>query len=151
MWMPMGLSAIADAASAVERLYDVFVAEVITEVRVIDPDLDVALRVNNATFIWDGAQPDEQATEKTKRPAPHKRTEDTKPQLIPPELAYKLQDVDLVIPRGQLCAIVGAIGSGKSSLLQGLIGEMRRTSGEVVFGGTVSYCPQTAWIQVRPS
>jgi ABC-type transport system involved in cytochrome bd biosynthesis fused ATPase/permease subunit len=151
MWMPMGLSAIADAASAVERLYDVFVAEVITDIRVIDPDLDVALRVSNATFIWDGAQPEEQATEKTKQPAPRKSTEDTKPQLIHPELAYKLQDMNLVIPRGQLCAIVGAIGSGKSSLLQGMIGEMRRTSGEVVFGGSVSYCPQTAWIQVRPS
>jgi ABC-type multidrug transport system fused ATPase/permease subunit len=150
MWMPMGLSAIADAASAVERLYDVFVAEVITEVRAIDPDLDVALRVDNATFIWDGAQPEEQATEKTKQTGPRKKTEDVKPQIIPPELAYRLQDVNLVIPRGQLCAIVGAIGSGKSSLLQGVIGEMRRTSGKVVFGGSVSYCPQTAWIQVRP-
>ena len=150
MWMPTGLSAIADAASAVERLYDVFVAEVITEDRTIDPGLDVALRVSNGTFIWDGAQPEEIA-EKTKHQhiAHHKNKEVPKPQAIPPEQAYKLQDINLAIPRGQLCAIVGAIGSGKSSLLQGIIGEMRRTSGEVVFGGSVSYCPQTAWIQAR--
>lgn len=51
------------------------------------------------------------------------------------------------ISRGQLVAIVGAAGVGKTSLLQGLTGEMRRTAGTVEFGGTVSYCAQSAWIQ----
>ena len=39
-----------------------------------------------------------------------------------PERIFKIHDVDLSIPRGSLTAIVGAIGSGKSSLLQGLMG-----------------------------
>ena len=52
------------------------------------------------------------------------------------------------IPRGMLVAIVGHVGSGKTSLLQGLIGEMRKTSGSITFGGSVGYCPQIAWIQV---
>ena len=60
---------------------------------------------------------------------------------------FRVQNVTLHIPRGQLFAIVGSVGSGKSSLLQGLIGEMRRTGGDVVFGGRVGYCQQTAWIQ----
>lgn len=59
----------------------------------------------------------------------------------------RIEEIDLVIPRGQLCAIVGPVGSGKSSLLSSLIGEMRRTSGSVQFGGTVGYCAQQAWIQ----
>lgn len=25
---------------------------------------------------------------------------------------------------------------------------MRKTGGDISFGGTVAYCPQTAWIQV---
>ena len=37
-------------------------------------------------------------------------------------MIFKLKDVNLSLPRGQLCAVVGAVGSGKSSLLQGLIG-----------------------------
>lgn len=37
--------------------------------------------------------------------------------------------------------------TGQSSLLQGLIGEMRRVRGHVSFGGKVAYCSQTAWIQ----
>jgi hypothetical protein len=33
-------------------------------------------------------------------------------------------------------------------LLQGIIGEMRKTSGTVKFGGSVGYCGQSAWVQV---
>lgn len=35
---------------------------------------------------------------------------------------FRLNDVNLDIPRGQLCAIVGPVGSGKSSLIQAMIG-----------------------------
>lgn len=35
---------------------------------------------------------------------------------------FKLNDINLEIPRGQLCAIVGPVGSGKSSLIQAMIG-----------------------------
>jgi ABC-type multidrug transport system fused ATPase/permease subunit len=60
---------------------------------------------------------------------------------------FKLKDIDLTIPRGSLTAVVGAIGSGKSSLLQGLVGEMRRTEGKVTFSGSTSLCAQSPWIQ----
>lgn len=45
-----------------------------------------------------------------------------------------LTGIDFAIPRGQLVCVVGPIGSGKSSLLQGLIGEMRKVRGDVIFG-----------------
>lgn len=35
---------------------------------------------------------------------------------------FKLNDINLTIPKGSLTAVVGTIGSGKSSLLQGLMG-----------------------------
>jgi ABC-type multidrug transport system fused ATPase/permease subunit len=59
---------------------------------------------------------------------------------------FKLIDIDLEIPRGQLVAVVGAIGSGKSSLLSGIMQEMRRTEGKVVFGGTTALCSQVPWM-----
>ncbi|CAG8547028.1 11089_t:CDS:10 [Funneliformis mosseae] len=58
-----------------------------------------------------------------------------------------LRNVNLSIPRGKLVAVVGSVGSGKSSLLSALVGEMKKVHGEVEFGGNVGYCPQTAWIQ----
>lgn len=37
--------------------------------------------------------------------------------------------------------------SGKSSLLNALVGEMKRTSGRVAFGGSIAYAAQQAWMQ----
>jgi ABC-type bacteriocin/lantibiotic exporter with double-glycine peptidase domain len=148
----MGLSAITDAQSAIERLYDVFVAELLTDTRQIDSGLDVAVLVQRATFQWDGVSPDGDAGKKSKS---GKWAEvNSKPvgnNALSPDQVYKLQNINLAIPRGQLCAIVGPVGSGKSSLLQAMIGEMRRIEGKVTFGGSVGYCPQTAWIQVSSS
>ncbi|KAF9921984.1 hypothetical protein FBU30_007941 [Linnemannia zychae] len=60
---------------------------------------------------------------------------------------FGLKNIDLKIPRGQLVAIVGAVGSGKSSLLNALVGEMKKVSGTMSYGGSIGYCPQSAWIQ----
>lgn len=49
--------------------------------------------------------------------------------------------------QADLWLLVGPVGSGKSSFLQALIGEMKRVNGTVAFGGSVGYCAQTAWIQ----
>ncbi|KAJ7607370.1 multidrug resistance-associated ABC transporter [Roridomyces roridus] len=63
------------------------------------------------------------------------------------EKPFELNDLKLRIPRGSFVAIVGRVGSGKSSVLQAMIGEMRRTDGTVAFGGSIAYVPQTAWIR----
>ncbi|BGP58188.1 hypothetical protein JCM8202v2_005849 [Rhodotorula sphaerocarpa] len=59
----------------------------------------------------------------------------------------QLRGVNLQIPYGQLCAIVGSVGSGKSSLLNALVGEMKRNRGRVAFGGSIAYAAQQAWMQ----
>jgi ATP-binding cassette subfamily C (CFTR/MRP) protein 1 len=58
-----------------------------------------------------------------------------------------LRNINFSIPRGSLVAVVGSVGSGKSSLLSALVGEMKKVHGEIEFGGSVGYCPQSAWIQ----
>ncbi|XP_072974881.1 ABC transporter C family member 14-like [Typha angustifolia] len=58
-----------------------------------------------------------------------------------------LKGIDLEIRAGDLAAIVGTVGSGKSSLLSCLLGEMRKLSGKVTVCGRTAYVAQTAWIQ----
>ncbi|XP_061382593.1 multidrug resistance-associated protein 1 isoform X5 [Danaus plexippus] len=58
-----------------------------------------------------------------------------------------LKNINLQIPRGGLVAVVGAVGSGKSSLLSALLGEMNKISGRVNTNGVIAYVPQQAWIQ----
>lgn len=131
----------------------------------VDPNLDVALRVKSASFQWEESRaPETQSKENKKsKKIEHRSQRQESPKQHEP---FVIKDLDLEIPWGELCAIVGPVGSGKTSLLLGLlqfffqkiyivtlslivglIGEMRRTAGSCTFGGSVSYCSQTAWIQ----
>ena len=160
----MSLGAIADARNATERLTGVFEAELLDDTYVINESIDNAVEVKNASFTWDAPLPDasDKGQEGKKKPG-HANTranrrkskpeadDTTESPTTKEDNVFQLKDISLTIPRGQLVAIVGAVGSGKSSLLQGLIGEMRRTTGNVTFGGSVGYCPQIPWIQVTHS
>ena len=42
--------------------------------------------------------------------------------------------------------ICGRVGSGKSSLVQAILGEMKCDSGSVKINGSMAYVPQSAWI-----
>ena len=44
-------------------------------------------------------------------------------------------------------AVVGTVGSGKSSLLSSLLGDMIRVKGEANIKGKMAYVPQQAWMQ----
>lgn len=58
-----------------------------------------------------------------------------------------VKNVNLKINKGELTAIVGMVGSGKSSLLAAILGEMHKISGKVRVCGTTAYVAQTSWIQ----
>jgi ATP-binding cassette subfamily C (CFTR/MRP) protein 1 len=58
-----------------------------------------------------------------------------------------LRDLNLEVPKNSLIAVVGVVGAGKSSLLSGMLGEMRKVSGEINVEGSIAYVPQQAWIQ----
>ena len=53
------------------------------------------------------------------------------------ETVVALDNVNLVIPQGQICCIYGESGSGKSTLLNQLAGMEKPTRGGVRIGGTV--------------
>ncbi|XP_058226625.1 ABC transporter C family member 13 [Rhododendron vialii] len=63
------------------------------------------------------------------------------------------QDLDLILdhvtvhlPKGSLVSVIGEVGSGKSSLLNLVLGEMRLISGSVHSSGSIAYVPQVPWI-----
>ncbi|XP_045932388.1 multidrug resistance-associated protein 1 isoform X1 [Micropterus dolomieu] len=58
-----------------------------------------------------------------------------------------LKKLNVCIPECSLVAVVGHVGSGKSSLLSALLGEMDKLEGTVAVKGSVAYVPQQAWIQ----
>jgi len=60
-----------------------------------------------------------------------------------------LRNIELTVPVGHLVAVVGEVGSGKSSLLAAILGEMdsHDPTGRVGINGSVGYVSQEAWIQ----
>ncbi|KAF7055004.1 hypothetical protein CFC21_062584, partial [Triticum aestivum] len=79
---------------------------------------NVAIEVSNGCFSWDGS----------------------------PELPT-LKDLNFQARQGMHVAVCGTVGSGKSSLLSCILGEVPKLSGEVKTCGTMAYVSQTAWIQ----
>lgn len=59
---------------------------------------------------------------------------------------FTLRNVTLNLYKGEILAITGPVGSGKSSLLTAILGEIPAREGTISYFGKVSYVPQIPWI-----
>ena len=57
-----------------------------------------------------------------------------------------LKNINFSAKKGDFIAVIGSVGSGKSSLAFGLLGEMQRIKGELLYSGKIAYVPQEAWL-----
>ncbi|GJJ12857.1 hypothetical protein Clacol_007102 [Clathrus columnatus] len=172
VFIPFVFSACADAYVALGRIGEFLTAEELAEAYMIEPNMEeggtkFGVKVEG-DFTWESASaaPNKNAgkskgggksKDKTKESKKSKekkgagtdvkeKSNDDKTTTTEKDQPFKLTNLNLRIPRGSFVAIVGRVGSGKSSLLQAMIGEMRKVSGQVTFSSPVSYVPQTPWI-----
>jgi ABC-type multidrug transport system fused ATPase/permease subunit len=82
----------------------------------------------------------EKEAKKAGKPAPEKEV------AVEKNYGPTLIDINLTIPRGNLTAVVGRVGQGKTSLLNAIIGDMYRRQGSVKIYGRMAYVAQQAWI-----
>jgi len=68
---------------------------------------------------------------------------------LPEKNNITLSDISFEVKKGELIGIIGRVGSGKSSLLSTVAGELNRISGNFYRKQniSISYAPQEAWIQ----
>uniref|UniRef100_A0A8C7G2U0 Cystic fibrosis transmembrane conductance regulator n=1 Tax=Oncorhynchus kisutch TaxID=8019 RepID=A0A8C7G2U0_ONCKI len=57
-----------------------------------------------------------------------------------------LKNISLYLEKGQMLAVAGSTGSGKSSLLMMILGELVPSEGKIRHSGRISFSPQTSWI-----
>ncbi|KAF9438262.1 hypothetical protein BGZ76_008903, partial [Entomortierella beljakovae] len=57
-----------------------------------------------------------------------------------------ISDINLALKKDCILSIIGRVGSGKSSLIAALCGDLERVSGEIRIRGSVAFVPQQAWI-----
>ncbi|KAL5632055.1 hypothetical protein ACGC1H_000172 [Rhizoctonia solani] len=153
MLLPRALSSLVDAKNALGRLKPIFLTKTIGTQLNIDLDQEDALVVKDAEWVW-YQQPKAKSGKGKGKGESLERTLDEKQdqhkngdQHPDKTVSFRVTDVSLKISRGSVVGIVGPVGSGKSSLLLGLLGEMPQARGSVRFGGKTAYCSQMAWIQ----
>ena len=165
--LPLVIGQVVDAWSSIGRIQDFLIAEEQNDDFIWDMEGKHAVSMEHADFTWERTvtqNPEKKASQKASKKqimdvkdaekAAAKRTsiadfrggEDSSSTLTQVE-PFKLHDLDLSVGRNELIAVIGGVGSGKSSLLAALAGDMRRTSGSVIMGATRAFCPQYAWIQ----
>ncbi|KAH7122420.1 multidrug resistance-associated protein 1 [Dendryphion nanum] len=120
--LPMVITAIVEASVAVGRITSYLLAEELQNDAVIreagvDEVGEETVRIQDATFTWNKN-----------------------------EERVALQDINFSAHKGELSCIVGRVGSGKSSLLQAVLGDLYKMKGEVVLRGDTAYVPQQAWV-----
>eukprot|EP00741_Cyanophora_paradoxa_P003785 tig00000718_g3679.t1 len=104
------------------------------------------VRFRKACFSWDVAEADKGKAIALKD---HKAAAAAAPAPAPPPKMH-LKDVSFSVRQGDLVMVVGPVGSGKTSLLSAIIGEMRHCAGEVAMLSPaslrVAYVAQESWI-----
>lgn len=124
--VPMVITNIVEAQVAVGRLTKYLTSSELQDNAVVKlpPATElgqVAVSIKNGTFLWSKAKGEQN---------------------------YKvaLSNINLLAKKGQLDCIVGKVGSGKSSIIQAMLGDLYKLDGEVALHGKVAYVPQVPWI-----
>ena len=158
--LPMVIAQSIDAWVSLGRIQGYLLAEEEQEKRKIDERQEHAFDLVNASFTWETpAKPESVKHEDTTNVPPA----GNRGQAVDLEKAlcdrsqngrkyenretFHFEQMTLAISRRELLAVVGGVGSGKSSFLAALAGDMRTTSGTIAQGASMAYCPQYAWIQ----
>ncbi|KAJ2608243.1 hypothetical protein H4S08_004522 [Coemansia sp. RSA 1365] len=59
---------------------------------------------------------------------------------------FELRNINMQCKRSEVVAVIGRVGSGKSSLLSAILGDMIKCSGNVTVRGSIAYVAQQPWI-----
>ncbi|XP_070609872.1 ATP-binding cassette sub-family C member 5 isoform X3 [Erythrolamprus reginae] len=78
--------------------------------------------------------------------APSPEEENQRIQLANVRLQKVLYNIDLEIEKGKLVGICGSVGSGKTSLISSILGQMTLLEGSIAVDGNFAYVAQQAWI-----
>ncbi|KAG8389480.1 hypothetical protein BUALT_Bualt02G0233800 [Buddleja alternifolia] len=118
---PQAMISLSQAIISLERMDTFMTSKELVDKsveRVVGCEGDIAVEVKDGAFSWD----DESGEGVVKK-------------------------LNFEIKKGEIAAVVGTVGSGKSSLLAAILGEMAKLSGKIRVCGSTAYVAQTSWIQ----
>ncbi|KAF2113639.1 P-loop containing nucleoside triphosphate hydrolase protein [Lophiotrema nucula] len=146
--LPIVIGQFADGMACLKRVEEFLLAEEHQEEINWDMEAKDGIKVRNASFVWEKSASSEDAT-KEEAPKKSESKPVTEIKMVPPEPEpFSVKNINLSVGRNELIAVIGSVGSGKTSFLSALAGEMRKTHGQVSMGSwSRAFCPQQAWLQ----
>lgn len=139
MRLPFVINYITEASVAIDRISSFLLSPEIddTLLSIKSNEDDEALRLKEISFLWSKAN----VTEITE-------------EMDFSGFNYALKNIDISAKKGELMCVVGRVGSGKSSLLSAIIGQLdavdagdpQKKPTPIQLHGSIAYCSQNAWI-----
>ncbi|AEY98471.1 FAGL346Wp [Eremothecium gossypii FDAG1] len=161
-FIPTALSTGADAKIALKRIQKLLWAseqshrqdDSSDKLGPLDPS--VAIQVESASFEWEGQKDsdlkgaqkteDDSVQSDTVTVLSKKREEKQSREEVFKVPFTGLNDLSFSIKKGEFIIVIGAIGTGKTSLLNAVAGYMKKTTGSVHVNGSLLFCG-VPWIQ----
>lgn len=147
-YLPFWFALAIEAQVSVKRVQEFFNLEE-ANVRAVGTNSAIPVKMENAFFEWDVKEPAKPAEKPSTCCGLIGKKQQAAVADSPSEAPAigKLQNINMQVKQGELCMIVGKVGSGKSSLLQALLGDMKHVEGDLETSGSIGYCSQQSWIQ----
>ncbi|XP_077165982.1 ATP-binding cassette sub-family C member 12-like isoform X2 [Paroedura picta] len=157
--LPFSVKAAAEAKVSLQRLKKILITKIPPPYVTKLNDSKNAILLEDATLSWES--PKEGTAESGKGTLangnnPCKHQPCPEPALSPSQIAIQeskeksraptLRKICFAIKKGQVLGICGNVGSGKSSLISAVLGQMHLHQGTVAVDGTLAYVSQQAWI-----
>lgn len=125
--LPLVVSNIAESQVAIKRITEFLNAKELQQDSVIKHPRaakigDVAVLISNGTFLWSERKQNSGSSN------------------------VALKNINFESKKGSLDCIVGRVGSGKSAVIQAILGDLHKDSGTVNVHGKVAYVSQVPWI-----
>lgn len=146
--LPMAVGFLVDALLAMDRVAEFLQAEEgeDTVERYEYNESENSIVIENGTFKWD-VEEDEDTKLRSQTTRQPIKVVESKTEEESEDLSFPgLLNISLTIKKNELVIVTGAIGTGKTSLLNAIEGSMRKESGDSKIYGSLTFCSYP-WIQ----
>ncbi|XP_064436458.1 ATP-binding cassette sub-family C member 12 isoform X2 [Mirounga angustirostris] len=158
--LPFSVKAMAEANVSLRRMKKILIDKSPPSYITQPEDPDTVLLLANATLTWDqetSIKSDLKKVQSQKKHFLKKQSLEAYclssssqgvagPEEQSDSSKLVLHNINFVVRKGKVLGICGNVGSGKSSLIAALLGQMQLQQGIVAVNGTVAYVSQQAWI-----
>ncbi|XP_070538465.1 ATP-binding cassette sub-family C member 5-like [Ptychodera flava] len=147
---PFAIKSLVETKVSIGRIQEILHMKETEAIAGRPEDQGQAIVINQASFTWDvlESENNNQVEEKDARKSLENgdlvQNEETSADKQP--FLSTLSGIDLVVQKGQLVGICGAVGCGKTSFISAILNEMTLVEGDIAVDGSFAYASQQPWI-----